>query len=162
MYSVKKKFSFLLVLFTSITVLSGCQTVGKTLNLDTDVTLTFDIAKNVNPDDNNVPSPLFVRFYELKSKGVFEQAEFIDLYERDQELLGGDLVAKQELKRLIPGLVRKHTFVLNPETKYIALFSEFFRYNNSRYRLVIPVESNNVFNDKVVVKISNNIMTLSK
>jgi len=162
MYLVKKKIGFLLVLVASVMGLSGCQTVGKTLNLDTDVTLTFDIAKNVNPDDNNVPSPLFVRFYELKSKAVFEQAEFIDLYERDQELLGGDLIAKQELQRLIPGLVRKHKFVLNPETRYIALFSEFFRYNNSRYRLVIPVETNNVFNDKVIVKISNNIMTLSK
>jgi len=162
MYSVKKKISLLLVLIVNILILTGCQTVGKTLNLDTDVVLTFDVAKDVNPDDNRTPSPLFVRFYELKSKNVFENSQFIDLYERDQELLGGDLIAKQELKRLIPGLVRKETFVLNPETRYIALFSEFYQYNNSRYSLVIPVETNNLFNDEVVVKISGNIMNISK
>ncbi len=69
----------LLIISINILLLSGCQTVGKTLNLDRGVTLTFKTSANINPDDDSNPSPLFVRFYELKSKSAFEKAEFIDL-----------------------------------------------------------------------------------
>lgn len=155
----RRIFSFFCMLLGSL-VLSGCQTVGETLNLDTDVSLSFNVQADVNPDDTNTPAPLFVRFYELKSNHMFEKAEFIDLYERDTEVLGADLIAKQELKRLTPGEKREESFVLNPETRYIALFSEFYHYSDSKYRLVVPVEANNIFKDKVVIKISGNTMSL--
>ncbi len=156
------KSAALLIFFINVFLLSGCQTVGKTLNLDTDVTLTFRASANINPDNSRKPSPLFVRFYELKSKDIFEKAEFIDLYERDNELLANDLVSKKELKRLIPGEIREDTFILNPDTKYIALFSEFYRYSDSKYRAIVSVETNNFFNDKVVVDITNNSMVIVK
>ena len=159
---LRKRMARLSLVLTSLLVLSGCQTVGKTLNLDTDLSLTFAVAPNVNPDDANRPSPLFVRFYELKSKSVFEKAEFIDLYERDAAVLGGDMITKQELKRLTPGENREEEFVLNPETRYVALFSEFFQYSNSKYRLIVPVQANNLFNDKVIIQISGNTMSLSE
>jgi type VI secretion system protein VasD len=143
-------------------LLTGCQTVGRTLNLDTDVTLTFKTAENINPDDSQKPSPLFVRFYELKSKSVFEKAEFIDLYERDSEILAKDLVSKKELKRLTPGEIRKETFVLDPDTKYIALFAEFLGYRDSSYQVIVPVETNNVFEDDVKINITSNVMTIVK
>ncbi|WP_444993971.1 type VI secretion system lipoprotein TssJ [Aliikangiella sp. IMCC44359] len=162
MFKLNKNSVFLLLTLISSLILSGCQTVGKTLNLDTDLTLTFNTSSDINPDNSNTPSPLFVRFYELKSKSIFEKAEFIDLYERDKEVLGGDLISKQELKRLTPGETRKETFVLNQDTRYIAVFSEFFRYSDSQYRLVVPVHTNNIFNDKVVVNISGNTMSISK
>lgn len=160
MFKQNRRFFSLLIMLLGSVFLSGCQTVGKTLNLDTDVLLTFDVQADVNPDDTKTPAPLFVRFYELKSNNIFEKAEFIDLYERDTEVLGADLVAKQELKRLTPGEKREESFVLNPETQYIALFSEFYHYADSKYRLVVPVKSNNIFKDKVVIKISGNTMSL--
>jgi len=143
-------------------LVSGCQTVGETLNLDTDVMLSIEVEANVNPDESNKPSPLFLRFYELQSNKVFENADFVDLYEKDSELLGGDLIAKQELKRVTPGESRKENFVLKPETRYIAVYAEFFDYNDSKFRVVVPVENNNVFQDKVKIKISGNQMSLLK
>ena len=151
-----------LLIFVTVLLLSGCQTVGKTLNLDTDVTLTFKTAKNINPDDSQKASPLFVRFYELKSKSIFEKAEFIDLYERDDEILAKDLVSKKELKRLTPGETREETFVLDPDTKYIALFSEFLRYEDSKYQVIVPVETNNIFEDDVKINITSNVMSIVK
>lgn len=160
MFKHTRKYLAISAMLFGWVILSGCQTVGKTLNLDTDVLLTFDVQADVNPDDTKTPSPLFVRFYELKSNNVFEKAEFIDLYERDAEVLGADLVAKQELKRLTPGEKRDQSFVLNPETQYIALFSEFYHYADSKYRLVVPVKTNNVFKDKITIKISGNSMSI--
>ena len=141
-------------------LVSGCQTVGETLNLDTDVMLTIEVEADVNPDASNKPSPLFLRFYELQSNKVFENADFVDLYEKDSEVLGGDLVAKQELKRVTPGESRKENFVLNKDTRFIAIYAEFFNYNDSKFRIVVPVENNNVFQDKVDIRISGNKISL--
>ncbi|WP_196137611.1 type VI secretion system lipoprotein TssJ [Aliikangiella sp. G2MR2-5] len=149
-----------LLLSYSLMIISGCQTVGQTLNLDTDLRLTINVEADVNPDDAKKPSPLFLRFYELQSNKVFENADFIDLYERDGDVLGADMVAKQELRRLTPGEQREENFVLNPQTQYIALYAEFYNYNDSQFRVVFPVEANNVFQDKIKIKITGNKMTL--
>ncbi len=141
---------------------SGCQTVGKTLNLDTDLSLTIKSATNINPDDAAKPSPLFVRFYQLKSKDLFENANFIDLYERDQEMFGADIISKKELKRLTPGELREESFVLDSDTQYVALFSEFFKFEESEYLVIVPIQTNNVFKDKIVVNITSNTMSVAK
>ncbi len=157
----KKLISIVLFIVGSI-VMAGCQTVGETLNLDTDVMLSIEVEADVNPDESNKPSPLFLRFYELQSNKVFENADFVDLYEKDSDVLGSDLVAKQELKRVIPGENRKENFVLNKDTRFIAIYAEFFNYNDSKFRVVVPVDNNNVFQDKVRIKISGNQMSLVK
>lgn len=161
MSKLNHKILLAISILTSV-FLTGCQTVGETLNLDTDVLLSIEVEANVNPDESNKPSPLFLRFYELQSNKVFENADFVDLYEKDSELLGGDLIAKQELKRVTPGESRKENFVLNKDTRYIAIYAEFFNYNDSKFRVVVPVENNNVFQDKVKIRISGNRMSLVK
>lgn len=156
------KVTLLVTIIASLFILSGCQTVGKTLNLDTDLTLTIKSAANINPDDSAKPSPLFVRFYQLKSKDLFENANFIDLYERDQDMFGADIISKKELKRLTPGELREESFVLDSDTQYIALFSEFFKFEESDFLVIVPVQSNNVFRDKVEIIINSNTMSVSK
>ena len=151
------KLTLVILLMNSV---SGCQTVGKTLNLDTDLSLTIKSNANINPDDSAKPSPLFVRFYQLKSKDLFENANFIDLYESDQEMFGGDIISKKELKRLTPGEVRNENFVLDSDTQYIALFAEFFKYDESKYMIIVPIQTNNVFRDKIEINIASNSMTL--
>ncbi len=157
-----KNLFFLFASGLGILVLQGCETVGKTLDLDTDLMMEFRVAADINPDESKTSSPLFVRFYELKTDNMFAKAEFIDLYERDEEVLGADLIAKQELKRLIPGKNRSEKFVLNPETRYIALFAEFYQYRGSQHRLIIPVQANNVFQDEIAISVSRNIIRIIK
>lgn len=162
MFKYISKAMQLMTALLTISLLSGCQTVGKTLNFDTDLNLIIKSAANINPDDSAKPSPLFVRFYQLKSKDLFENANFIDLYERDQEMFGADILSKKELKRLTPGENREENFVLNPETQYIALFSEFLKYDESEYLVIVPIQTNNVFKDEVVISITSNTMSLVK
>jgi len=141
-------------------VLVSCSSmngwVGNKLGLDTDLTLYLDVKPFINPDDKKNPSPLFIRMYELKGSKKFARADFLSLYERDKEVLGTDFVAKQELKRLIPGESRKEHFVLNKETKYIALFGEFLKYKGADFKVVTPVVSNNVFASYVSVQVNGN------
>ena len=126
---------FILVMSLAVLLISGCTAinsgVGGYLGLDTDLKLNFEVDSDVNPDERKKPSPLFIRLYELKSTKMFNKSDFIDIYERDQEALGADLIAVQKLRRLTPGEQRHDSFVLDPATRYVALYAEFLRYKDS-------------------------------
>ncbi len=150
-----------LCLIVILSSLSGCSALntaaGTVVRGDTDLKITFKVDADINPDDNKKPSPLFVRMYELKSTKMFDKADFIDLFERDEEILGADLLAKQELKRLKPGEDRKEHFrSLNKETLFVGLYAEFLQYKGSQYKLVIPVTRRNLIANSVTVQVSGN------
>lgn len=152
-------FGCLLLLASCTKVNSG---VGGMFNFETDLKLVFDVAEDINPDEQHAPSPLFLRFYELKSDQAFKQADFLSLYENDEALLGDDLLAKRELRRIAPGEARTERFVVDKETRYVALFAEFFQYKNSKFKTVFPVTSQNVIKNTVQIKITdNNLLVIS-
>lgn len=156
------------ILFLGCMVLAlavvGCSSsksrVGGALNLDTDLQLTFSVAADTNPDQNDNPSPVIIRLYELRSTSVFDKSDFVDIYERDQELLGGDLVGKQIFRPMVPGEAREENFVLSDGTTHVALYAEFSQYRGSAYKVVFPVTRNNVFSNKMKVNISGNRVAL--
>ena len=153
-----------ITLFVAIVAMTACSSlntkVGGVFKLDTDLHLTFKADADINPDDKKRPSPLFLRMYELKSTKQFDKANFIDLFERDSEVLGADLVAKQTLKRLKPGDERTDKFVLKPETRFVALFAEYLQYKDAKFKVVIPIAPTNVFASSGTVYLYGN--TLSK
>lgn len=136
--------------------------VGGVFDFDTDVKITFIVDSDINPDEKNKPSPLFVRFYELKSEKLFKRADFIELYERDEEILGADFVGKQELRRLTPGEDRTERFVVSDEARYIALYAEFFQYKGAKHSVIFPVSVNNVIRNAYKIKISGNSIALAE
>lgn len=147
-----------------VALVSGCSSsksrVGGVLNLDTDLKLTFLVDGNVNPDHNTESSPVIVRLYELNSVSVFEKADFVDMYERDQQILGRDLIGKQVFRPMVPGEAREENLVLSQGTTHVALYAEFSQYRGSTYKAVIPVTRNNVFKNKISVNISGNHISL--
>lgn len=161
-----KRISWLkpITLVVGIAAMSACTSlntkVGGVFKLDTDLHLTFKTDADINPDDKKRPSPLFLRMYELKATKQFDKANFIDLFERDSEVLGADLVGKQTLKRLKPGDERTDKFVLKPETRFVALFAEYLQYKDAKFKIVIPIAPTNVFASSGTVYLYGN--TLSK
>ncbi len=146
-------------------LLSACQSnksvVGGFLDLDTDLKINFLIDADINPDEQGIASPLFVRLYELKSSKLISKADFIDLYEQDKATLGADMIGDaQKLKRFKPGVNRTEHFVLEIDTQYVALYAEFRDFKDSKFKLVIPVVTNNVFRNSAVIGISSNKMSL--
>lgn len=137
--------------------------VGSALNLDTDLKLELMTSTDLNPDEKEKPSPVFIRLYELNSTAAFEKADFIDLYESDAAVLGDSLVSKQELKRVTPNTVRVDRLVLKKETQYVALFAEFYRYKDAKAKVIFPVTSSNVVRNAIKVKVvGNEIMIVNK
>ncbi len=154
------------VLFAALVLIGGCSSsknrVGGALNLDTDLKLNFIVDANINPDDKKRPSPVFVRLYELKSPTVFNKADFIDLYERDKEILGEDFVNKQTLKPLSPGTTRTDALVLKNGAGYVALYVEFSQYRGAAYKLTFPITQHNVMKNEITVKISGTDISVVK
>ncbi|VUD66136.1 hypothetical protein TDB9533_03513 [Thalassocella blandensis] len=147
-----------------LTFLSACTSVnhrvGAALNLDTDLKLELTAYGDINPDEKEKSSPVFIRLYELKSTAAFEKADFIDLYESDEDVLADALVAKQELKRLTPNTKRTDQLVLNKETEYVALFAEFYRYKDSKAKVIFPVTSSNVVRNSIKIEVKGNEIKL--
>lgn len=140
--------------------LSACQsvngTVGGYLGLDTDLKIDFVIDSDINPDELGKASPLFIRMYELKASKMMKKADFIEVYERDKEVLGADMVAVHKLKHFKPGESRAEHFVLDKDTNYVALYGEFLEFKEAKYKLIIPVVANNVFRNAVIIRVSGN------
>ncbi|MGB3610449.1 MAG: type VI secretion system lipoprotein TssJ [Cellvibrio sp.] len=160
--SIRSLFILTLVVLSIAACSPSKNRVGGMLNLDTDLKLTFEVDSDINPDENNRPSPVFVRFYQLKSPTAFNKADFIDLYERDEELLGADIVSRQTLKPIAPGEVRTERFVLEKGVNQIALYAEFFQYRGSNYKVIVPVTENNIIRNAVTVKISGTSISIAK
>ena len=149
-----------LIVIMVISFLSGCSTVNSSVggffNMDTDLEIKFKVDSDVNPDDDRKPSPLFVRMYQLKSTKMFSRANFIDLYEKDKEVLGADILSKQILRRIKPGESRNENFVLNKNTRFIGLYAEFLQYKKAGFKLLIPVVPTNVVGTSEEVLIAGN------
>lgn len=153
-----------MTLFLLAALSSGCSSlnnaIGDYLELDTDLQIIFNVESDINPDDTNKPSPVFLRLYELKSTKMFNKSDFIDLYEKDKDILGADLVKVQKIKRLKPGESRDDHFVLEKDTQYVALYAEFLKYRDSEYRIVIPVTRHNIVRTTAHVSLSGNSINL--
>ncbi len=162
----KFNISKLLTLVALALTLASCSSVnskvGGLLDLDTDLKLRFVVDESVNPDDSKISSPLIVRMYELKSVKAFENANFIDLYERDTEILGKTMITEQSLKPIQPSEDRTAQFVLSKGTKYIGLYAEFLQYENAKYKVIIPVAETNVVSSTAKVQLSENKMIILK
>ncbi|MEO0443453.1 MAG: type VI secretion system lipoprotein TssJ [Pseudomonadota bacterium] len=157
------KASILLLLATFILSCSpkaSKSKIGRVFKLNTDIDITLLAEADINPDEAGRPSPVFLRMYALKSDKMFNRFGFIEFFERDEEILGADLITKRELQRLAPGESRVDKFMVDEDTRYVAVFAEFFRYSDANYKIIFPVTGNNVFDTKATVKISGSNISL--
>ena len=102
--------------------------------------LTVDLlaAATVNPSSSGRPSPVVVRVYELKAAAPFEAADFVSLFDKDQAVLGADVVARDEFV-LSPGEAMAIKRDLNPDSKFIAVMGAFRDLERSKWRAVAPL-----------------------
>jgi type VI secretion system protein VasD len=105
----------------------------------TEIEARVEAANDLNPDFEGNPSPLVVRFYELKSPTAFNNAGFFALYDSDAAELGDDLQNREEID-FQPG----DTFVfereLKPETRWVGIMGAYRDIDNSVWRAVVEVE----------------------
>jgi len=151
-----------IVLLCALVVACSSQKsrVGTMFNMNTDFTLAVEADTHINPNSRSESSPVFLRLFELKSDEAFASADFIDLYERRSEALGDSLVRHRQLPRIAPGEIREYDMVLDSETRYVGIIAEFYQYEDARYKVVVPVTANNVFRDRLRLRVDDNQLSI--
>jgi type VI secretion system protein VasD len=102
--------------------------------------LTIDLlaAATLNPSSSGRPSPVVVRVYELKAAAPFEAADFVSLFDKDQAVLGADVVARDEFV-LGPGESMAIKRDLSADSKFIAVMAAFRDLERAKWRAVAPL-----------------------
>lgn len=101
--------------------------------------LQFFAAKNINPDQDDNPSPVVVRIYQLSSRTIFDNNDFFALYEDPEGTLSVDLLGKDQFV-LKPRDELDHRMQLESNTKYIGILVAYRDIENARWRTVIKVD----------------------
>jgi len=105
------------------------------------VDIAVAAAANANPDGAGRAAPVAVRIYQLASSAAFDKADFFLLYERDTEVLGADLMGKDELV-LAPGTSQTLHKELKLGTTAIGVIATFRDVQNSTWRgTVVPPQN---------------------
>ncbi|MEY2842413.1 MAG: type secretion system lipoprotein TssJ [Pseudomonadota bacterium] len=127
-------------------LLAGCGSVSSLSPFSPDPTqidAQLVASAQANPDSRKRPSPVVVRVYELKARTQFDAADFISLFERDKEVLGSELLTRDEYV-LRPGDTKPLVRQAQPDTQFLAVLVGFRDMEKSRSRAVVAIEPNKV------------------
>ncbi len=101
--------------------------------------LEFQVAKNINPDQDGSASPVVLRIHQLSSRTVFDNNDFFALYEEPEATLSVDLLGKDQFV-FKPGDELDHKMELESNTKFIGILVAYRDIENARWRAVIKVD----------------------
>jgi len=99
--------------------------------------MTVIAQSDVNPDASGRPSPIVVRVYQLQQDAKFASADFFALFDDEQQLLGADLLARDEIT-LAPGERKEVQVEVKGEAKFLGAVAAFRDIRNSQWRVVQP------------------------
>jgi type VI secretion system protein VasD len=116
------------------------------------------VAKDVNPDVNGRPSPIIVRTYELKSLAAFDAAHVYGLLEKDKEVLGGDLLGRDELP-LKPGERRELKKTLQADTRFFGVTAAFRDVEHSKWRATTPLPAKEL--SQIEIRVDRNNVSIT-
>ncbi len=122
--------------------LTSCQKTRQVLKVETSAVIDFIVSADVNPDDDNRPSPLVIRLVKLADARQFEREDLISLYENPAERLGADYIDSMRLKEFTPGESRSESIELDDSVQYLGLIAEFSQYQDASATLTLPIVAN--------------------
>jgi type VI secretion system protein VasD len=97
--------------------------------------MTVLAQSDVNPDASGRPSPVVVRVYQLQQDAKFANAEFFALFDDEQQTLGADLLARDEIT-LAPGERKEVQVEVKGEAKFLGAVAAYRDIRNSQWRVV--------------------------
>ena len=107
----------------------------------TRIVLEFEAAGDINPNIAGRASPLVVRIYQLRSYLLFDDADFNTLFTKDTEVLGRELVDKQEII-LKPNEKRTVFFEVSDDIRTVGILAAFRYYDQGRWKAAASVQQN--------------------
>jgi len=107
---------------------------------DTNMTLTLAASPDINPDQIGEASPLNVKTYLLSERTTFDNLGFESALDEAGVLLSDQLLSTKEYI-FQPKESVQYAIKLGKETKFIAIVAAYRNVDQSRWKLVVPVDS---------------------
>jgi type VI secretion system protein VasD len=121
-------------------------------------------SEDVNPDSSGRASPIVVRVYQLRGDTEFNNADFFALYEKDKEILGASLIAREE-KTLFPGQQLETDLPLSPEARFVGAIAGYRDLGASRWRALIGAPEKSLLKvlatQRIYIRVGKDAVTLS-
>jgi type VI secretion system protein VasD len=103
--------------------------------------LTVTAAADTNPDAGGNAAPVVVRVYQLASTATFDQADFFQLYNNDQAVLGADMLGRDEVT-ITPGGTQQLVKDLKPGVTAIGVVAAFRDIQHANWRATAVPSAN--------------------
>ena len=127
----------LLLMVAGFMVLAGCAKPEKPpLKLNLEIAASGDL----NPGPDGQPLSVVLRLYQLKQPGSFMGADFYSLFDKEAAVLGGDLVAREEMT-LRPGQVLHLQRTQDPAASYLGILVAYRALERSHWRTGLGLQS---------------------
>lgn len=111
-------------------IVTGCGSPKVKVNVAAD--------QSMNQDNQQRSLPVVVRVYQLSSKTKFEHADFKQLWKSDIELLGTELLAREEYL-IHPGEMSTLKLTKQDDVQYIGVVALFRDNVQNHWRILKPV-----------------------
>lgn len=105
------------------------------------LTVMLNAGENINPSKLSRANPVVVRLYQLSAIEDFKAAQVLDLYQIDTKLLASSLLHKQNLGSVLPNEKKSFQLSIQPGTKYLAVFSQFSNYPQSKSKAWLDISN---------------------
>lgn len=120
--------------------LTGCSTISNLWSGETaapSLVVKITAEQNINPNIKGEASPVALRIYQLVDSEAFNQANFIEIFSDEQNVLKAGMLSNRHLHSILPGESRQQVFILNPETKFIGVIANFADYRKAKNKAII-------------------------
>lgn len=124
-------------------VLAGCGSDPEPPPPKTLAEVNVMAAPTLNPDINGRPSPVVVRFHQLVTTDLFNNADFFQLFEQDQAALGPTSVGKQDAV-VQPGQIETVKVAIKSDVTALGVVVAFRNFEKAIWRAVVPVEQDKI------------------
>ena len=125
------------LLWIAIVMLAALTACASGPPKPTKARMTVIAQADVNPDATGRPSPIVVRVYQLQQDAKFANADFFALFDDEQQALGADLLARDEIT-LAPGERKEVPVEVKGEAKFLGAIAAFRDIRNSQWRALQP------------------------
>lgn len=157
--------SSILALFV-VSGIAGCSSSMKTIKKhipfmepDTNMTLTLAASPDINPDQIGEASPLNVKTYLLSERTTFDNLGFESALDEADVLLSDQLLSTKEYI-FLPKESVQYAIKLGKETRFIAIVAAYRNMDQSKWKLVVPVDSEDP--EDHAVNLTRNSVVLAK
>lgn len=111
---------------------------GPRQELPVPLEITVYAAENVNPAENQRPSPVLVSVFEMSGTTAFQSVDFFALQQPESAVLGEELIHSEQ-QVLLPGETRVIRRTAAPRSRYLGVVVGFRDLEGSVWRAIAPL-----------------------